>query len=105
MSFGECIVYLQCLQRGLLGSWKSFLWRRKVPAPKQTVRISQAGVSQSVGGVFFDGLLEVLDGPVESLLGSLGQPVAASQIVLIGIGIGGVALGHAPFFLAGQPHP
>src|ERR1700731_4168960 len=95
MSFGKCVVYFQCLQRSLFSFRKCLLRRNKTVVCTSTVGIGHAAISQSVGGVFCDGLLKIFDALVESFLASLVPPKAALQVELIGLGICGVALRHA----------
>src|SRR5690242_19189083 len=95
MGFGQRVINFQGLQRGLLGPWKGLLWGNETEGHKAVVGIGQTGISQSVIRVFLNRLLKVLDALVQSFLASLVPPETAFQIVLIGFGTGGVALGHA----------
>src|ERR1700747_1069035 len=107
MSFGQCVVQFYCLQRGLLGSRKGLFWRNKTKTgtTKDSVAIGQAGISLCIAGIFCDGLLKVFDALFKSILVRFVPPVAALQVILIGVGIRRIAFGHALFFFASQTHP
>ena len=105
MGFAEIRVEPQGRQRGGFGFRERVFWRQIAIPAEENVGIGDAGIGESVSGIFFDGLLKVFDGFVESVFGPLVPVMATLQVETVGLGIVRLVFGQALFFRASEFQP